>query len=183
MAKIAVIGSGYVGLTTGACLAELGHDVVCIDIDVEKVEQLSRGKLTIFEDGLEALVKNGIKNKSLKFAVDAQEAVANSDFIYFCLPTPESRDGSADISAVKKVATELGPFVKRDSVIVNKSTLPVGSVREVEKWIGRNDVFVVSNPEFLREGSAVGDFMNPDRVVIGADNRAAAERVAQIYEP
>jgi len=183
VAKIAVIGSGYVGLTTGACLAELGHDVVCIDIDVEKVEQLSRGKLTIFEDGLEALVKNGIKNKSLKFAVDAKEAVANSEFIYFCLPTPESRDGSADISAVKKVATDLGPFFKRDSVIVNKSTLPVGSVREVEKWINRNDIHVVSNPEFLREGSAVGDFMNPDRVVIGADNRAAAERVAQIYEP
>jgi len=160
----------------------MGHNVVCVDIDADKVERLSQGKLTIFEDGLESLVKTGIKSGKLRFLVDAKKAVENSEFVYFCLPTPESKDGGTDISVVEKVAVELGPFFKRDSIIVNKSTLPVGSVREVEKWIGRNDVHVVSNPEFLREGSAVGDFMHPDRVVIGSDNQAAAKRVAEIYE-
>jgi len=159
----------------------MGHNVVCVDIDADKVERLSQGKLTIFEDGLESLVKTGIKSGKLRFLVDAKKAVENSEFVYFCLPTPESKDGGTDISVVEKVAVELGPFFKRDSIIVNKSTLPVGSVREVEKWIGRNDVHVVSNPEFLREGSAVGDFMHPDRVVIGSDNQAAAKRVAEIY--
>ena len=159
----------------------MGHNVVCVDIDADKVERLSQGKLTIFEDGLELLVKTGIKSGKLRFLVDAKKAVENSEFVYFCLPTPESKDGGTDISVVEKVAVELGPFFKRDSIIVNKSTLPVGSVREVEKWIGRNDVHVVSNPEFLREGSAVGDFMHPDRVVIGSDNQAAAKRVAEIY--
>jgi len=160
----------------------MGHNVVCVDIDADKVERLSQGKLTIFEDGLESLVKTGINSGKLRFLVDAKKAVENSEFVYFCLPTPESKDGGTDISVVEKVAVELGPFFKRDSIIVNKSTLPVGSVREVEKWIGRNDVHVVSNPEFLREGSAVGDFMHPDRVVIGSDNQAAAKRVAEIYE-
>jgi len=159
----------------------MGHNVVCVDIDADKVERLSQGKLTIFEDGLESLVKTGINSGKLRFLVDAKKAVENSEFVYFCLPTPESKDGGTDISVVEKVAVELGPFFKRDSIIVNKSTLPVGSVREVEKWIGRNDVHVVSNPEFLREGSAVGDFMHPDRVVIGSDNQAAAKRVAEIY--
>ena len=183
MAKISIVGTGYVGLTTGACIASMGHEVVCADIDAKKVAQLSSGNVTIFEEGLQELVINGIKAGNLKFVVGATEAVKSSEFIFLCLPTPESLDGSADISIIEGVANEISSHLLPESVIVNKSTLPVGSVRVVESCIKRKDVHVVSNPEFLREGSAVSDFLNPDRVVIGCDDKVAAQRVARIYAP
>ena len=183
MAKIAIVGTGYVGLTTGACLASLGHEVVCADIDAEKVAQLSKGKVTIFEDGLQELVTKGLKTGNLSFVVGAVKAVIDSEYVFLCLPTPESSDGSADISIIETVAKEIADSLSRASIIVNKSTLPVGSVRVVENCIQRKDVSVVSNPEFLREGSAVQDFLKPDRVVIGSDDKSAAEKVAQLYSP
>ena len=183
MANIAIVGIGYVGLTTGACLASLGHQVVCADIDAEKVAQLSKGKVTIFEDGIQNLVSKGLESGNLRFVVGSVEAVTNSEFIFLCLPTPESLDGSADISIIETVASEIGGSLLPASIIVNKSTLPVGSVKVVENCIQRKDVSVVSNPEFLREGSAVQDFLRPDRVVIGSDDKLAAERVSQLYEP
>ena len=183
MAKIAVIGTGYVGLTTGACLASLGHQVVCADIDANKVAQLQIGKITIFEDGLSELVVSGIKSKNLSFVVGAVSAAADSEFVFLCLPTPESSDGSADVSIIQSVAKEISPHLQPGSIIVNKSTLPVGSVGLVENCINRSDVSVVSNPEFLREGSAVKDFLKPDRVVIGSVNKSAAEKVSEIYKP
>ena len=183
MAKIAVIGTGYVGLTTGACLASLGHQVVCADIDADKVAQLQVGKITIFEDGLSELVVGGIKSKNLSFVVGAVSAATDSDFVFLCLPTPESSDGSADVSIIQTVAKEISSHLKQGSIIVNKSTLPVGSVELVENCINRSDVSVVSNPEFLREGSAVRDFLKPDRVVIGSINKSAAEKVSEIYKP
>ena len=181
MAKIAIVGTGYVGLTTGACLASLGHQVVCADIDAEKVAQLSKGKVTIFEDGLQELVTKGLKTGNLSFVVGAVKAVIDSEYVFLCLPTPESSDGSADISIIETVAKEIASSLPRASIIVNKSTLPVGSVKVVENCIQRKDVSVVSNPEFLREGSAVQDFLKPDRVVIGSDDKSAAEKVAQLY--
>ena len=181
MAKIAIVGTGYVGLTTGACLASLGHQVVCADIDAEKVAQLSKGKVTIFEDGLQELVTKGLKTGSLSFVVGAVKAVVDSEYVFLCLPTPESSDGSADISIIETVAKEIASSLPRASIIVNKSTLPVGSVKVVENCIQRKDVSVVSNPEFLREGSAVQDFLKPDRVVIGSADKSAAEKVAQLY--
>ena len=183
MAKIAIVGTGYVGLTTGACLASLEHQVVCADIDAEKVAQLSKGKVTIFEDGLQELVTKGLKTGNLSFVVGAVKAVIDSEYVFLCLPTPESSDGSADISIIETVAKEIADSLSRASIIVNKSTLPVGSVRVVENCIQRKDVSVVSNPEFLREGSAVQDFLKPDRVVIGSDDKSAAEKVAQLYSP
>jgi len=183
VAKIAIVGTGYVGLTTGACLASLGHEVVCADIDAEKVAQLSKGKVTIFEDGLQELVTKGLKTGNLSFVVGAVKAVIDSEYVFLCLPTPESSDGSADISIIETVAKEIADSLSRASIIVNKSTLPVGSVRVVENCIQRKDVSVVSNPEFLREGSAVQDFLKPDRVVIGSDDKSAAEKVAQLYSP
>jgi UDPglucose 6-dehydrogenase len=183
VAKIAIVGTGYVGLTTGACLASLGHQVVCADIDAEKVAQLSKGKVAIFEDGLQELVTKGLKTGNLSFVVGAVKAVIDSEYVFLCLPTPESSDGSADISIIETVAKEIADSLSRASIIVNKSTLPVGSVRVVENCIQRKDVSVVSNPEFLREGSAVQDFLKPDRVVIGSDDKSAAEKVAQLYSP
>jgi len=183
VAKIAIVGTGYVGLTTGACLASLEHQVVCADIDAEKVAQLSKGKVTIFEDGLQELVTKGLKTGNLSFVVGAVKAVFDSEYVFLCLPTPESSDGSADISIIETVAKEIADSLSRASIIVNKSTLPVGSVRVVENCIQRKDVSVVSNPEFLRDGSAVQDFLKPDRVVIGSDDKSAAEKVAQLYSP
>jgi UDPglucose 6-dehydrogenase len=180
--KIAVIGTGYVGLTTGACFAHLGHDVVCADIDEAKVERLRRGEIPIVEQGLEELVAEGLRSGRLRFVVGAADAIADCDFAYLCVPTPQASDGRADLSYVEAAAREIAPLLPGDSVVVNKSTVPVGSARFVEHVISRPDVAVVSNPEFLREGSAVHDFLNPDRIVIGAEDQAAAIRVAGLYQ-
>jgi len=181
MAQIAVIGAGYVGLTTAACFSHLGHDVVCADIDEARVEQLSRGEVPIVEAGLDAEVREGLEEGRLRFVVGAAEAARSCEFAYLCVPTPQGDDGSADLSYIEAVAREIGPVLPSEAVVVNKSTVPVGSTRVVERVLGRDDVVVVSNPEFLREGSAVHDFLNPDRIVIGSDDQSAAVRVASLY--
>ena len=179
--KIAVIGTGYVGLTTGACLAHMGHDVVCADIDEKKVAALNNGEVPILEDGLDNLVREGRRSGRLRFIVGAANAVADREFVYLCVPTPQGDDGSADLSYIEGAAREIGPVLAPEAIVINKSTVPVGSTRVVERALQRGDVAVVSNPEFLREGSAVHDFLNPDRVVIGPNDQAAAIRMAGLY--
>ena len=181
MAQIAVIGAGYVGLTTAACFSHLGHDVVCADIDEQRVAQLTRGEVPIVEAGLDAMVREGLEGGRLSFVVGAARAAAAAEFAYLCVPTPQGDDGSADLSYIESAAREIGPVLPSEAVVVNKSTVPVGSTRVVERVLGRDDVVVVSNPEFLREGSAVHDFLNPDRIVIGSDDQSAAVRVAALY--
>ncbi len=181
MAEIAVIGAGYVGLTTAACFSHLGHDVICADIDEARIAQLTRGEMPIVEAGLEALVRDGLEGGRLRFVVGAANAVSSAEFAYLCVPTPQDDDGSADLSYIEAAAREIGPGLPSEAVVVNKSTVPIGSTRVVERVLGRDDVVVVSNPEFLREGSAVHDFLNPDRIVIGSDDQSAAVRVASLY--
>jgi UDPglucose 6-dehydrogenase len=181
MSKIAIIGTGYVGLTTGACLAHLGHDVVCADIDEEKIAGLTRGELPIVEPGLDRLVNEGLRSGRLTFVVGIAAAAATCEFAFLAVPTPLGVGGGADLSYVEAAARELGVYLHYDSVVVTKSTVPVGSTKVVERAMGRDDVRVVSNPEFLREGSAVHDFLHPDRVVIGSEDQATAVRVASLY--
>ena len=179
--KVAVVGTGYVGLTTGACFAHLGHQVTCADIDVSKVERLRRGEIPIYEPGLEALVAEGIASGRLTFTDDPVAAASEAGFVYLCVPTPQGDDGSADLSYLEAAARQIGPHQQAETIVVNKSTVPVGSANFVAQVIGRGDIQVVSNPEFLREGTAVHDFLNPDRVVIGADDQSAAIRIAGLY--
>jgi UDPglucose 6-dehydrogenase len=179
---LAVIGTGYVGLTTGACLAHLGFHVVCADIDELKVARLEAGEIPIVEDGLDKIVTDAVAAGRLRFMVGAARAASGADVVFLCVPTPQDEDGSADLSYIQAAAREIGPVLRRGAVVVNKSTVPVGSTRVVERVLQRPDVAVVSNPEFLREGTAVNDFLHPDRVVIGGDDVAAAERVAALYQ-
>ncbi len=181
MARLAIIGTGYVGLTTGACFAHLGHDVVCADVDADKVARLQAGEVPIVEDRLDKLVGEGLDDGRLSFVVGAAAAVADCEFAFLCVPTPQDEDGSADLSYIEAASAEIGPVLPAESIVVNKSTVPVGSTRVVERVLGRADVTVVSNPEFLREGSAVRDFLHPDRIVIGCEDRAAAVRVLALY--
>ena len=180
--NIAVIGTGYVGLTTGACLAHLGHHVICADIDADKIAKLRDGIIPIVELGLSELVKDGITSGRLSFAVGSAEAVKNCEIAFLCVPTPQGEDGSADLSYIQMAAQDISPALPFEAIVVNKSTVPVGSTKVVERALGRPDVKVVSNPEFLREGSAVQDFLKPDRVVIGSDDQAAAMKVASLYD-
>ena len=180
--NVAVIGSGYVGLTTGACFAHLGHRVVCADIDADRIERLRKGDVPILESGLTELVLEGLAGGRLKFVVGAANAVADADFVYLCVPTPQAQDGSADLSYIQAAAAEIGPVLKSEAIVLNKSTVPVGSTHVVEEALQRDDVSVVSNPEFLREGSAVHDFLNPDRIVIGSDDETTAGRIAALFE-
>jgi UDPglucose 6-dehydrogenase len=179
--KVAVVGTGYVGLTTGACFAHLGHMVTCADIDEAKVESLRRGEIPIFEPGLQELVNEGIQAGRLTFTTDPVAAASEASFVYLCVPTPQGDDGSADLSYLEAAARQVGPHLEPETVVVNKSTVPVGSADFVARVIGRSDIHVVSNPEFLREGTAVHDFLNPDRVVIGADDQGTAIRIAGLY--
>ena len=179
--KIAIIGTGYVGLTTGACFAHIGHQVVCADIDPGRVERLSQGILPIYEPGLQEVVEAGIASGRLRFVVGAAEAAKDCEFAYLCVQTPQGDDGSADLTYLQAAAAEIGPVLPARAIVVNKSTVPVGSTKVVERVMGRHDVSVVSNPEFLREGQAVNDFLHPDRVVIGSDDASAATRVANLY--
>ncbi|HEX6658495.1 MAG TPA: UDP-glucose/GDP-mannose dehydrogenase family protein [Ilumatobacter sp.] len=179
--SIAIVGTGYVGLTTGACLAKLGHQVTCADIDADKIDLLNRGEIPIVEEGLAEVVASARAAGRLEFVLGAATAAAVADIVFLCVPTPQGDDGSADLSYIQAAATEIGPSLRPGSIIVNKSTVPVGSTRVVERAVRRDDVHVVSNPEFLREGTAVRDFLHPDRVVIGAADRDAAERVAALY--
>jgi len=181
MSTIAVIGAGYVGLTTAACFAHLGHKVTCADVVPEKVERLSRGDIPILEAGMPELVREGLDGGRLTFVLGASAAVADAEFVYLCVPTPQSDDGSADLSYIRAAAAEIAPLLAPECIVVNKSTVPVGSARVVEEVLGRDDVRVVSNPEFMREGSAVHDCLNPDRIVIGSDDQVAAARVAGLF--
>ncbi len=180
--RLGVVGTGYVGLTTGACLAHLGHHVVCGDIDSRKIELLQDGRIPIVEEGLEGIVRDESEAGRLEFVVGSQAAARDADIVFLCVPTPDGADGSADLSYVERAAAEIAPVLAPGTIVVNKSTVPVGSTIVVENVIQRDDILVVSNPEFLREGSAVTDFLNPDRVVIGATDRDAAERLAEVYQ-
>ena len=179
--RLGVIGTGYVGLTTGACFASIGHHVVCGDIDQRKVDMLNAGHIPIVEAGLEQVVADARDAGRLEFVLGAEAAVADADIVFLCVPTPQGEDGSADLSYIKTAAAQIAPLLKRNAVVVNKSTVPVGSTIAVEEVLQRTDVYVVSNPEFLREGTAVSDFLLPDRVVIGSSDRGAAEKVAALY--
>ncbi len=181
MRTIAVIGAGYVGLTTAAGLTELGHQVRCADVDEGRVALLRSGGIPIVEAGLEPLVREGLASGRLTFGTDNAEAARGVDFVFLCVPTPQGDDGRADMSYIDSAAREIGPHLAPGTIVVNKSTVPVGSTKVVEGAIGRTDIAVVSNPEFLREGSAVHDFLHPDRIVIGAEDEAIAGSVASLF--
>ena len=182
MARIAIIGTGYVGLSSGACFAHLKHSVTCVDVVQAKIDMLNEGILPIVETGLDDLVAKGVEAGYLSFTTDVAMAVQDADVIFLCVPTPEGADGSADLSYIQAAAKTLSPLLRSGAVVVNKSTVPVGSTKVVERELKRPDISVVSNPEFLREGSAIQDFLHPDRVVVGSDNREAALKVAALYE-
>lgn len=181
MTRIAVIGTGYVGLSTGVGMAELGHQVVGADIDAAKVNSLTAGISPIAEAGMNEGIARNVAAGRLSFTTDVIGSLDGADVVFFCLPTPQGDDGSADLSYVQSVSQQIGPHLAPGTVVVNKSTVPVGSSVQVGQWLGRTDVFVVSNPEFLRQGTALQDFLHPTRVVVGGDNDAAVEKVASLY--
>ena len=181
MSAVAVIGAGYVGLTTATCLAHLGHTVICADIDETKVDELNNGQVPIHEARLPELLQDGLSEQTLKFVLGARQAVTDSEFVFLCLPTPQGDDGRADISAISEVIEEVRDLLPAESIIVNKSTTPVGTNAAIQSLMQRDDIAVVSNPEFLREGVAVTDFLQPDRIVIGATDPEAAQKVIGLY--
>lgn len=181
MSRIAVVGVGYVGLPTAACLAALGHEVVGSDADQNKIDRLNVGVSTVHESGLDELLDDARTAGRLTFTSSAPCAVEEAEFTFLCLPTPQCSDGSADLSQILAVVDEISPYLKAGSVLVTKSTVPIGTSRRLAKRLGRPDVTVVSNPEFLREGTAVQDFFRADRVVVGADNVEACRAVARLY--
>ncbi|HEX4126020.1 MAG TPA: UDP-glucose/GDP-mannose dehydrogenase family protein [Acidimicrobiales bacterium] len=178
---VAVIGAGYVGLPTAATLAHFGHHVVLAEREHSKLSALRSGRMPIFEAGLDELVASGVAAGDLSFTESAVDAVTGADFVFLCVPTPQSADGSADLSYVEEAAKEIASSLLSGAIVVNKSTVPVGSANMVEKVIGRPDISVVSNPEFLREGNAVVDSLNPDRIVVGADDAQAAAKVGELF--
>ncbi|KAA3616657.1 MAG: UDP-glucose/GDP-mannose dehydrogenase family protein [Calditrichaeota bacterium] len=184
--KIAVVGTGYVGLVAGTCFADSGNDVICVDIDPEKINKLLKGQIPIFEPGLEGLVLRNVKEERLKFTTDIKSAVESSEIIFIAVGTPPDEDGSADLKHVLAVARDIGKYMNTFKVVVNKSTVPVGTADKVTAEIRshtKQDFSVVSNPEFLKEGAAIDDFMRPDRVVIGTSNPKAAEMMKRLYAP
>ncbi len=184
--KIAVVGTGYVGLVSGTCFAETGNSVTCIDIDVEKVAKMKNGFVPIYEPGLEELFKRNIEEGRITFSTSLAEGIKNAEIIFLALPTPSGDDGSADLSFIMRVAEQLGPLLEQYTVIVDKSTVPVGTSEKVENVIAKNckvEFDVVSNPEFLREGVAIDDFMKPDRVVIGTSSERAKKVMEKLYAP
>jgi UDPglucose 6-dehydrogenase len=189
--KIAVVGTGYVGLVTGTCFAETGNHVTCVDVDTEKLKKLHNKEITIYEPGLEILFQRNIAQQRLTFTNDLEAAALSAEIVFLCLPTPQGEDGSADLKYIMGVSEQLAHIFKNAEnveykVVVNKSTVPVGTADRVA-WIfataGATNVDVVSNPEFLREGYAVEDFMKPDRIVLGASSTAAMEKMKTLYEP
>ncbi len=184
--NITVVGTGYVGLVSGTCFAETGNNVICVDIDLDKVTKLSNGEITIYEPGLEVLFKRNLKEGRLKFTTSLEDGVKDAQIIFLALPTPPGEDGSADLKYVLGVAHDLGKILTDYKVIVDKSTVPVGTSDKVHAAIAQNikcDFDVVSNPEFLREGVAVDDFMKPDRVVIGTQSERAKKVMNELYAP
>ena len=184
--KIAVVGTGYVGLVTGTCFAETGNDVICIDIDAKKVQKLNNGEITIYEPGLNKLFLRNLKEERLKFTTDLAAGIKEARIIFLALPTPPGADGSADLRFVLSVSEQLGNILTDYKVIIDKSTVPVGTSEKVYEAIAKNfkgEFDVVSNPEFLREGVAVDDFMKPDRVVIGTSSDRARKVLEELYNP
>lgn len=186
MKKIAVIGTGYVGLVTGTCFAETGNQVICVDINEEKVERMRNGEVPIYEPHLDTVFERNIKANRISFTTNLKEAIDFAEIIFLALPTPPGEDGSADLSYVLGVAEDLGKIMTEYKVIVDKSTVPVGTAEKVEVKIKENatvDFAVVSNPEFLREGFAIDDFLNPDRVVVGTSDERAVQMMTELYKP
>jgi UDPglucose 6-dehydrogenase len=184
--KIAVVGTGYVGLVTGTCLAEIGNSVICVDIDETKVAMMQTGKIPIYEPGLEAVFKRNIAENRLKFSTQLSESIKDAEVIFLALPTPPNSDGSADLSFVLSVAESLGELLDHYAVVVDKSTVPVGTAEKVSKIIAKKakvGIDVVSNPEFLREGFAVNDFMKPDRIIVGTSSNKARVIMDELYRP
>lgn len=189
--RVAIFGTGYVGLVTGTCLAEVGHDVICVDIDTAKVDGLNHGVIPIYEPGLEPMVKANHASGRLRFTTDAAAAIAHGEIVFIAVGTPPDEDGSADLQYVLKVARTIGQHIERPTVVVDKSTVPVGTADRVREAIAAElrqraaDIAfdVVSNPEFLKEGDAVKDCMRPDRIVIGADSTVAIDKVKRLYAP
>jgi UDPglucose 6-dehydrogenase len=189
VSRIGVVGLGYVGLTTAACLADLGHDVIGVDIDAARITMLRRHKLPIYEPGLEELIERGARGGRLSFSGEIADALSSAEFVFVAVGTPPDRRGGADLTALRAAAKEIGQHLVAGVVVVNKSTVPIGTGDLVSEIVAaaRPDesinFSVVSNPEFLREGSAVNDFIHPDRIVLGGHDRTAAERVAELYAP
>jgi UDPglucose 6-dehydrogenase len=181
--SIAVVGAGYVGLTTAVCMAHFGHEVRALDVDVERVARMRRGETPILEEGLAELMAEGLRSGRLQFTTDPVSAATGAEFVFLCVPTPQGADGTADLSFVEQASAVLAPLLEPGAVVINKSTVPVGSASKVMAALGRNDVSVISNPEFLREGYAIHDWLHPERVVIGSDDPAAAASLASLYEP
>jgi UDPglucose 6-dehydrogenase len=184
--EIAVIGTGYVGLVTGTCFADSGNNVTCVDIDKSKVDALSRGEIPIYEPGLEEMVLHNVAVKRLSFTTDAATAVAPAEIVYLAVGTPQGADGAADLSAMWKVVEGIAPHLRHDAIVVTKSTVPVGTnarIHAMLKELTGRDCEVASNPEFLKEGAAIDDFIKPDRVVVGVRSERAAEVLQQLYEP
>ncbi len=184
--KIAVVGTGYVGLVTGTCFAETGNQVVCVDIDENKISRLNKGEVPIYEPGLDVLFDRNVSEGRLKFTTNLAEGIKEAQIIFLALPTPPGEDGSADLKYILKVADDLGPLLEHYAVVVDKSTVPVGTAEKVRAAIAKNakvEFDVVSNPEFLREGVAVEDFMKPDRVVVGTNSPKAQKTMEKLYAP
>ncbi|MFC2135577.1 UDP-glucose dehydrogenase family protein [Bacteroidota bacterium] len=187
--RLSVMGSGYIGLVTGTCFADMGNNVICVDNNKEKLQKLNNNEVPIYEPGLSTLFERNFREKRLHFTDDVKYAVENSDVIFLCLPTPQGEDGSADLSYVLSISEKIGEILTNNDdykIIVNKSTVPVGTsikIKEILKSKGVKNFDVVSNPEFLREGFAVEDFMKPDRIVIGSDSKNALKILTELYEP
>jgi len=184
--KIAVVGTGYVGLVTGTCLAETGNEVLCIDIDANKVQKMQNGEVPIYEPHLDVLFERNIKANRLRFSTSLEEGLEHGDIIFLALPTPEDEDGSADLKYILGVAEDIGKLIKDYKVIVDKSTVPVGTSDKVKATIAKHakvEFDVVSNPEFLREGFAVDDFLKPERIVVGSSSERATKLMEKLYKP
>ena len=185
MSSVGVVGAGYVGLTTAACLAHLGHHVVCGDLDADRVRSLNNGETPFLEEGLDDLVVEGLRSERLRFVLGAAPTATGAEFVFLCVPTPQGPDGRADLGFIDDAAREIAPVLSPAAVVLNKSTVPVGSTRRVDRILREagavTDVGVASNPEFLREGTAVRDFLRPSRVVIGTDDAAVGVRVSELY--
>ncbi|MFT4297914.1 MAG: UDP-glucose dehydrogenase family protein [Candidatus Woesearchaeota archaeon] len=185
--KITMVGTGYVGLVSGVCFADLGNDVICLDVDKSKIEELNKGNVPIYEPGLKEILERNIKAKRIKFTLDKEKAYKNSDIIFICVGTPQKKNGDADLSYIFSAAEDIGKYIDSYKIIVDKSTVPVGTADKVKRIIksinSKLDFDVASNPEFLKEGAAIKDFQNPDRVVIGTDSEKAKEILGQLYKP
>lgn len=181
MAKIGIVGTGYVGLVSAVCFAKIGHEVVGYDLDSKKIEILTQGKLPIYEEGLKELLLEGLAKGNLEFTIDIAK-ISDCQFIFLCVPTPQDQDGSADLSFVINAVKNLKEIIANNAILVTKSTVPVKSWVQVKEALNRHDVSIVSNPEFLREGTAVNDFFYPDRIVAGGQDKQKAQQVANLYE-